>query len=47
FFSSKKIIEETIATHVDRLQRNFRELNDELKKLGNIELPEILLTSRI
>lgn len=47
FFTSEKIVEETIATHVGRLQRNFRELNDELKKLGNTELPEILLTSRI
>ncbi|KMQ86059.1 retrovirus-related pol polyprotein from transposon tnt 1-94 [Lasius niger] len=47
FFTSEKMVEETIATHVGRLQRNFRELNDELKKLGNAELPEILLTSRI
>ncbi|KMQ87021.1 integrase core domain protein [Lasius niger] len=47
FFTSEKMADETIATHVGRLQRNFRELNDELKKLGNSELPEILLTSRI
>lgn len=47
FFTSEKIVDEMIATHVSRLQRNFRELNDELKKFGNSELPEILLTSRI
>lgn len=47
FFTSEKMIDETIATHVGRLQRNFSELNDELKKLENSELPEILLTSRI
>lgn len=41
------MVDETITTHVGRLQRNFRELNDELKKLENTELPEILLTSRI
>lgn len=46
FFTSERLVDETIAIHV-RLQRNFRELNDELKKLGNTELPEILLTSRI
>lgn len=47
FLTSEKMVDETIVTHVGRLQRNFRELNDELKKLGNTELPEILLTSRI
>lgn len=47
FFTSEKMVQETIATHVGRLQRNFWELNNELKKLRNIELPEILLTSRI
>lgn len=47
FFTSEKIVGETIVTHVGRLQRNFRKLNDELKKLGNSELPEILLTSSI
>jgi len=37
------MMNEMIATHVG-LQRNFRELNNKLKKLGNAELPENLLT---
>ncbi|KAF2896676.1 hypothetical protein ILUMI_09491 [Ignelater luminosus] len=38
--------EEDITAHVARLQRNFSELNDELKKLVTTELPELLLMSR-
>lgn len=47
FFSSEKDPSEEIAAHVARLERNFRELNDELKKLVNTELPDLLLMSRI
>ncbi len=47
FFSSEKDSSEDIATHISRLQRNFSELNDELRRLVKTELPDLLLMSRI
>lgn len=47
FFSNEKNPVEDITTHITSLQRNFSELNDELKKLVNTELLELLLVSRI
>lgn len=47
FFTLEKTITEDIATHIGRLERNFRELNDEMKKLIKTELPELLLMSRV
>ncbi|XP_015118544.1 uncharacterized protein LOC107042150 [Diachasma alloeum] len=47
FFTNDRVNTENITTRIGRLERNFRELNDELKKISNTELPELLLTSRI
>ncbi|XP_046737522.1 uncharacterized protein LOC124406210 [Diprion similis] len=47
FFTLEKTVTEDIATHVGRLERNFRELNDEMKKLIKTELPDLLLMSRV
>jgi hypothetical protein len=47
FFSCEKNPTENVIAHVTRLQRNFREMNDELKRVAKTELPELLLMSRV
>ncbi|KAK9732197.1 GAG-pre-integrase domain [Popillia japonica] len=46
-FTCEKDSVEDIATYIARLQRNFSELNEELKSLVKTELPDLLLMSRI
>lgn len=46
-FTMEKSPSEDIATHIARLQKNFHELNDELKRIAKTELPDLLLMSRI
>ncbi|GFQ96301.1 CCHC-type domain-containing protein [Trichonephila clavata] len=43
FFRSEKELEDDIA----KLQRNFSELNDELRRVAKTTLPDLLLMSRI
>ncbi|GFQ85012.1 retrovirus-related Pol polyprotein from transposon TNT 1-94 [Trichonephila clavata] len=47
FFRSEKELEDDIASHIAKLQRNFSELNDELRRVAKTTLPDILLMSRI
>ncbi|GFR33069.1 retrovirus-related Pol polyprotein from transposon TNT 1-94 [Trichonephila clavata] len=47
FFRSEKELEDDIATHIAKLQRNFSELNDELRRVAKTTLPDFLLMSRI
>jgi hypothetical protein len=47
FFSCEKNPAENVTAHVARLQRNFREMNDELKRVAKTELPELLWMSRV
>ena len=47
FAASEKDVDEDIATHIAKLQRNFTELNDELKRVAKTILPDLLLMSRI
>ncbi|GFQ67255.1 retrovirus-related Pol polyprotein from transposon TNT 1-94 [Trichonephila clavata] len=47
FFRSEKELEEDIANHIAKLQRNFSELNDELRRVAKTTLPDLLLISRI
>ncbi|GFR28779.1 retrovirus-related Pol polyprotein from transposon TNT 1-94 [Trichonephila clavata] len=47
FFRSEKELEDDIASHIAKLQRNFSELNDELRRVAKTTLPDLLLMSRI
>ncbi|GFU43372.1 retrovirus-related Pol polyprotein from transposon TNT 1-94 [Nephila pilipes] len=47
FFRSEKELEDNIASHIAKLQRNFSELNDELRRVAKTTLPDLLLMSRI
>lgn len=47
FAVSEKEMDEDIATHIAKLQRNFTELNDELKRVAKTVLPDLLLMSRV
>ncbi|GFQ98960.1 retrovirus-related Pol polyprotein from transposon TNT 1-94 [Trichonephila clavata] len=47
FFRSEKELEDDIASHIAKLQRNFGELNDELRRVAKTTLPDLLLMSRI
>jgi hypothetical protein len=47
FAVAEKEADEDIATHIAKLQRNFTELNDELKRVAKTILPDLLLMSRI
>lgn len=47
FFTIEKELTNDIATHISKLQLIFSELNDELKRLAKVELPDLLLMSRI
>ncbi|GFR04253.1 uncharacterized protein TNCT_197651 [Trichonephila clavata] len=47
FFRSEKELEDDIASHIAKLQRNFSELNDELRRIAKTTLPDLLLMSRI
>lgn len=47
FFSCEKAVNYDIAARVTKLQKNFRELNDELKRLVHSKLPDLLVMSRI
>ncbi|GFR10076.1 retrovirus-related Pol polyprotein from transposon TNT 1-94 [Trichonephila clavata] len=47
FFRSEKELEDDIANHIAKLQRNFSELNDELRHVAKTTLPDLLLMSRI
>ncbi|GFR23429.1 retrovirus-related Pol polyprotein from transposon TNT 1-94 [Trichonephila clavata] len=47
FFRSEKELEDDIASHIAKLQRNFSKLNDELRRVAKTTLPDLLLMSRI
>ncbi|GBO25070.1 hypothetical protein AVEN_101651-1 [Araneus ventricosus] len=47
FFRSEKDGDDDVITHIAKLQKNFGELNDELKRVAKTTLPELLLMSRI
>ncbi|GBN43944.1 hypothetical protein AVEN_268197-1 [Araneus ventricosus] len=47
FFRSEKDGDDDAVTHIGKLQKNFSELNDELKRVAKTTLPELLLMSRI
>lgn len=48
FFRASKVdIDGDIATHITKLQRNFTELNDELKRVAKTVLSDLLLMSRM
>ncbi|GFX39693.1 retrovirus-related Pol polyprotein from transposon TNT 1-94 [Trichonephila clavipes] len=47
FFRSDKELEDDILSHIAKLQRNFSELNDELRRVAKTTLPDLLLMSRI
>ncbi|GFY51386.1 retrovirus-related Pol polyprotein from transposon TNT 1-94 [Trichonephila inaurata madagascariensis] len=47
FFRSDKELEDDIVSHIAKLQRNFRELNDELRCVVKTTLSDLLLMSRI
>ncbi|XP_054267058.1 uncharacterized protein LOC128989210 [Macrosteles quadrilineatus] len=47
FFTSSITDGEDLVKYISRLQLNFREVNDELKKHKASELPELVLMSRI
>ncbi|GFT78890.1 retrovirus-related Pol polyprotein from transposon TNT 1-94 [Trichonephila clavipes] len=47
FFRSDKELEDDIVSHIVKLQRNFSELNDELRRVAKTTLPDLLLMSRI
>ncbi|GFQ76746.1 uncharacterized protein TNCT_407721 [Trichonephila clavata] len=46
-FRSEKELEDDIASHIDKLQGNSSELNDELRYVAKTTLPDLLLISRI
>ncbi|GFX09635.1 CCHC-type domain-containing protein [Trichonephila clavipes] len=47
FFHNDKELEDDIVSHIAKLQRNFSELNDELRRVAKTTLPDLLLMSRI
>ncbi|GFY70183.1 retrovirus-related Pol polyprotein from transposon TNT 1-94 [Trichonephila inaurata madagascariensis] len=47
FFRSDKELEDDILIHTGKLQRNFSELNAEVRRAAKTTLPDILLKSRI
>ncbi|GBN32289.1 hypothetical protein AVEN_69798-1 [Araneus ventricosus] len=47
FFRSEKDGDDDVVTPIAKLQKNFSELNDELKRVAKTTLPELLLMSRI
>ncbi|GFQ67360.1 protein shank, partial [Trichonephila clavata] len=47
FFRSEKELEYDIASHIAKLQRNFSELNYELRRVAKTTLPDLLVMSRI
>ncbi|GFR23534.1 retrovirus-related Pol polyprotein from transposon TNT 1-94 [Trichonephila clavata] len=47
FFRSETELEEDIASCIAKLQKNFSELNDELRHVAKTTLPNLLLMSRI
>ncbi|GBL95435.1 hypothetical protein AVEN_154827-1 [Araneus ventricosus] len=47
FFLSEKDGDDEVATHIDKLQKNFSELNDELKREAKATLRDLLLMRRI
>ncbi|GFT26079.1 retrovirus-related Pol polyprotein from transposon TNT 1-94 [Trichonephila clavipes] len=40
-------LKDDIVSHISKLQRNFSELNDELRRVAKTTLPDLLLMSRI
>ncbi|GFX70937.1 retrovirus-related Pol polyprotein from transposon TNT 1-94 [Trichonephila clavipes] len=47
FFHSDKELEDDILSYIAKLQRNFSELNDELRRVAKTILSDLLLMSRI
>ncbi|GFV74331.1 CCHC-type domain-containing protein [Trichonephila clavipes] len=47
FFRNDKEFEDDIVSHIAKLQRNFSELNDELRRVAKTTLSDLLLMSRI
>ncbi|GFT80254.1 uncharacterized protein TNCV_3202611 [Trichonephila clavipes] len=47
FFHNDKELEDDIVSHIAKLQRNFSELNDELRCVAKTTLPDLLRMSRI
>ncbi|GFS67042.1 retrovirus-related Pol polyprotein from transposon TNT 1-94 [Trichonephila clavipes] len=47
FFHNDKELEDGIVSHIAKLQRNFSELNDDLRRVAKTTLPDLLLMSRI
>ncbi|GBM04432.1 hypothetical protein AVEN_35601-1 [Araneus ventricosus] len=47
FFRRGKDGDDDVVTHIAKLQKNFSELNDELKRVAKKTRPELLLMSRI
>ncbi|GBN79835.1 Retrovirus-related Pol polyprotein from transposon TNT 1-94 [Araneus ventricosus] len=47
FFRSEKDGDDDVVTHIAKLQKNFSELNDELKRVAKTTIPKLLLMSRI
>ncbi|GFQ73537.1 uncharacterized protein TNCT_662091 [Trichonephila clavata] len=47
FFRHEKELDDDIASHIAKLQRNFRELNDELRRVAKTTLPDFPLMSKI
>lgn len=47
FAANEKDVDEDIATHIAKLQRNFTQLKNELKRVARTVLPDLLLMSRI
>lgn len=47
FFRCERDANDDVVTHIAKLQKNFSELNEELKRVAKTTLPNLLLMSRI